>query len=112
LDLSTPQGKLVANVLMSVAEWEREMIGQRTAAALAVKRADGVRLGRPPALSDEVVQRIVRERQDGRAFAAIAAGLNDDGVSTAHGGRCWYPATVAAIVRRAASHADTSRVHA
>jgi DNA invertase Pin-like site-specific DNA recombinase len=30
LDLSTPQGKLVANVLISVAEWERDIIAQRT----------------------------------------------------------------------------------
>lgn len=45
LDLSTPQGKLVANVLMSVAEWEREVIGQRTREGLAVKRAQGVQMG-------------------------------------------------------------------
>jgi DNA invertase Pin-like site-specific DNA recombinase len=38
LDLSTPQGKLVANLLMSAAEWEREVIGQRTREGLAAKR--------------------------------------------------------------------------
>ena len=43
LDLSTPQGELVANVLASVAQWERRMIGQRISEALAVKRADGWR---------------------------------------------------------------------
>jgi DNA invertase Pin-like site-specific DNA recombinase len=37
LDLSTPQGELVANVIASVAQWERRIIGQRTKEALAVK---------------------------------------------------------------------------
>ena len=34
LDLSTPTGELVANVLAAVAQWERRMIGQRTSEAL------------------------------------------------------------------------------
>jgi DNA invertase Pin-like site-specific DNA recombinase len=42
LDLSTPQGELVANVIASVAQWERRIIGQRTNEALAVKKAQGV----------------------------------------------------------------------
>jgi DNA invertase Pin-like site-specific DNA recombinase len=91
----------VANVLMSVAEWEREIIGQRTADALAVKRQQGVTLGRPLALDDRVVERILRERERGRTLTAIAAGLNEDRVPTAHGGRCWYPGTVAAVAQRA-----------
>jgi DNA invertase Pin-like site-specific DNA recombinase len=101
LDLSTPQGKLVANVLMSVAEWEREIIGQRTADALAVKRQQGVTLGRPPELDERVVQRILRERDRGRTLTAIASGLNEERVPTAHGGRRWYAATVRAVALRA-----------
>src|SRR5262245_24400317 len=46
LDLSTPQGELVANVIASVAQWERRIIGQRTKEALAVKKAQGKHLGR------------------------------------------------------------------
>jgi DNA invertase Pin-like site-specific DNA recombinase len=41
LDLSTPTGELVANVLAAVAQWERRMIGVRTSEALQVKMADG-----------------------------------------------------------------------
>lgn len=33
VDTSTPTGKLVADVMMSVAEWEREVIGERPSAA-------------------------------------------------------------------------------
>jgi len=45
IDMTTPVGGLIANVMASVAEWERRVIGQRTAAALAARRAAGVRLG-------------------------------------------------------------------
>lgn len=41
LDLSTPTGELVANVLAAVAQWERRMIGVRTSEALQVKIAGG-----------------------------------------------------------------------
>lgn len=41
LDLSTPNGKLVANVLTSVAEWEREMTALRTSEALAERQHRG-----------------------------------------------------------------------
>jgi DNA invertase Pin-like site-specific DNA recombinase len=39
LDLSTPQGELVANVIAPVAQWERRIIGERTREALAVKKS-------------------------------------------------------------------------
>jgi len=42
------QSKIVAMVLAMAAEIERDLISQRTRAALATKRAQGVRLGRPP----------------------------------------------------------------
>ncbi len=100
LDLSTPQGELVANVIASVAQWERRIIGQRTKEALAVKKAQGVRVGRPATMPRAVVKRIQRERAAGRSLSAIADRLNADGVPTAHGGRCWYPATVRYVLKR------------
>src|SRR4051812_5678544 len=45
LDLSTPQGERVANVIASVAQWEPRIVGERTREDLAIKRAQGVRLG-------------------------------------------------------------------
>jgi hypothetical protein len=48
-----------------------------------------------------VVNRIRRERADGRSFAAIVEGLSRDGVPTAQGGRRWYPATVRYTLARA-----------
>jgi DNA invertase Pin-like site-specific DNA recombinase len=43
IDTTTAAGRLVLNVLGSVAQWERETIGERTAEALAHKRAQGQR---------------------------------------------------------------------
>lgn len=40
-DLSTPNGRAMAGMLAVFAQWERELIGERTSAALAAKRADG-----------------------------------------------------------------------
>jgi DNA invertase Pin-like site-specific DNA recombinase len=94
VDTTTPQGAAMAQVLAVFAELERRLIGERTKAALAVKRAQGVRLGRPPTLSVDVVERIVVAHKAGGTWSAIARELNDDGVPTAQGGRCWYPATV------------------
>ena len=103
LDLSTPQGELVGNVIASVAQWERRIIGQRTKDALAVKKAEGVQLGRRSGVAPAVVRRIRRQRASGRTLAWIAAGLNADGVPTAQGGREWYPATVRYVLARAAA---------
>jgi DNA invertase Pin-like site-specific DNA recombinase len=97
LDLTTPQGKLVANLLMSVAEWEREVIGQRTREGLAAKRSQGVRLGRPRSLPARVRTRIRRMRTRGMTLEAIARKLNDEGVPTAQGGQRWYASTVRAL---------------
>ena len=94
VDTTTPQGAAMAQVLAVFAELERRLIGERTKAALAVRKAQGVRLGRPRNLSSDVVSRIVESRRSGATWAAIASGLNTDSVPTAQGGKCWYPATV------------------
>ena len=94
VDTTTPAGEAMANVLATFAQFERRLISQRTREALAVKRSQGVRLGRPSTMPRTVVNRIKRERAKGKSFAAIADGLNREGVPTAQGGKRWYPATV------------------
>ena len=70
---------------------------------LAARReqAQGVRLGRPRSLPDDVVARIVAEREAGPSLPAIATGLNEEGVPTAQGGRRWYASTVRAVLAAA-----------
>ena len=99
VDTSTPSGEAMANVMATFSQFERRLIGQRTKEALAVKRAQGVRLGRPPVLSDAVVERMRRERAAGATFQAIADGLDRDGIPTAQGGRRWHAATVRDVIR-------------
>jgi DNA invertase Pin-like site-specific DNA recombinase len=100
LEPTTPAGEALANVLASFAPCERRLISQRTQAALARARSQGVRLGRPPAMSLYAIERIRRERAAGKSLAAIANGLNADRVPTAQGGRRWYPATIRHTLNR------------
>lgn len=96
VDLSTPAGEFLANVMASAAQWERRVISQRTRDALAAKRAEGVRLGRPVTMAPEVVERITTMRRAGAGWSAIARDLNDADVPTTNGGLQWWPSTVRA----------------
>jgi DNA invertase Pin-like site-specific DNA recombinase len=95
-----PAAEASASVLATFAHCERRSISERTRAALALKRAQGVRLGRPPQMSQHAIERIRRERAAGRSLAAIADGLNADRIPTAQGGRRWYPGTVRYTLNR------------
>jgi DNA invertase Pin-like site-specific DNA recombinase len=101
VDWSTPHGRAMTTVLGAFAELERDLIRSRTREALAARRAEGVVLGRPATLDSAVVSRIVAERKAGATWSQISAGLNDDHVPTAHGGRAWWPATVQRVAARA-----------
>src|SRR4051812_1178784 len=46
--------------------------------------------GRPPAVPNEVADRIRREHEDGRTLGEIARALDNDGVPTAQGGLRWW----------------------
>jgi DNA invertase Pin-like site-specific DNA recombinase len=97
-DPSTPTGEAMISILATLAQWERRVIGLRTREALAIKRKEGVRLGRPRTLPDQVRKRIKRERAKQRSLGAIAAALNADRVPTAHGGARWHASTVRAVL--------------
>lgn len=98
VDTSTAMGEAMAGMAVVFAQVERRLIGERTKAALAVKRErmreSGKSLGRPRILDDSLRQRIVALRESGETFARIAETLNSEGVPTAQGGARWYPATV------------------
>lgn len=98
LDMTEPAGKLMANILASFAEFERDLIGKRTREALAVRRAQGVRLGRRRTLSDQVVTRLLAHRDAGATYREIADQLNTERVPTGRGGRQWHPSTVRSAI--------------
>jgi DNA invertase Pin-like site-specific DNA recombinase len=98
IDTTVPSGALMANVMAAFAEYERQLIGARTRAALQQLKAQGVRLGRPRTLPADVSALIVHERSEGQTLTAIADLLNRDGIPTARGGQRWYPSTVRAVL--------------
>lgn len=53
IDTTTPQGRLITNVFASIAEFERELISERTQAGLKAARARGRQGGRKKGLSQE-----------------------------------------------------------
>lgn len=94
-DPTTAHGEAMAAMTVVFSQLERRLIGQRTREALAIKRAAGVKLGRPRVVAPAVVERIKRERtEDGRSWAEIARRLTADGIPTAHGATRWADATV------------------
>src|SRR5262249_52750378 len=108
VDTTTPMGRAMAQISGAFAELERALIAQRTRDALAAKRAKGARLGRPRSMDPATSARIQSLRDGGATLTAIADELNAEGVPTARGGRCWYPATVRTALRSAALDAEAA----
>ncbi len=111
IDLSTPQGQLMANVMASFAAYERELIRQRTRDALRALKMRGVRLGRPVLISSAVRASIGQWRAAGCTWQACADALNAAGVPTVHGGLRWRASTVRGVMRSARldAEADAAR---
>lgn len=80
VDTTTPAGQFFLHVFGALAEFERELIRERTMAGLAAARARGRKGGRPPALSKRQVEQAARLMSDPSAVAAEVA--RTFGVST------------------------------
>lgn len=98
VDTRTAGGRLVLNILMSVAQWEREAIGERTKAALSYKKAQGMKLGRPKKIITDpqeikTLNYIKKLRAEGLSLRAIANRLTAEGYKTFRGGK-WQAGTV------------------
>jgi DNA invertase Pin-like site-specific DNA recombinase len=103
VDTTTPSGEAMANVLAVFSQFERRLIGQRTREALAIKKAQGVRLGRPRQLPEAVADRIRTMRRSGTTLQGIADVLNAEGVPTGQGGSIWRPSSVRVVATYAES---------
>jgi DNA invertase Pin-like site-specific DNA recombinase len=110
IDTRSAAGRLVLNVLSSVGQWEREAIGERTAAAMQHKQSkgefiggaapygyaladDGVALVPVPAEQD-VIAAARSLRQHGASLRAVAATLAERGM-VSRTGRAFDPKQVA-----------------
>jgi DNA invertase Pin-like site-specific DNA recombinase len=95
IDSSTPSGRLVANILASVAQWEAETIAARTADSLAEKRAQGLPICQPSVVDDpKLTKKIQGLRDKGLSLRAIAQTLNAEGVPTLRGAKQWQVSAI------------------
>lgn len=94
IDLSTPAGEAMANMLATFAQFERRMISQRTKEALAARKREGKHNGRRSAIPAELLNRICERRDIGDSFAAIARALTLDGYVSPTGLNTWQESTV------------------
>ncbi len=104
--------RFMLHVMAAVAEHEREMISQRTRAALAAAKARGTRLGNPrpdtARMRAVVAERVAAFRAtvrpqiqalqaEGRSLRGIAAELNAKGVNAPRGGT-WHAGAIHAVL--------------
>jgi DNA invertase Pin-like site-specific DNA recombinase len=103
-----PESVLMRRILDAFAEYERAMIRARTRAALQVKKAQGIKLGRPAygRTDDEraLVARVAQLREQGLTLAAVVEQLTVEG-HRARNGAPLSLSTVHRITRRAAAAA-------
>lgn len=108
VDLTTAAGRMMAMNLVNFAQYERELISERTKAALAAKKRRGERIGRPRVASSSVVRHIVKRRNAGCTYDAIASELTASNVLSPLGKPTWQPSTV----RRIYASATAEQVNA
>ncbi|AEA61792.1 MULTISPECIES: recombinase family protein [Burkholderia] len=72
VDLTSAAGRMTMQVLNAVAEFERDLLIERTHAGIARAKAEGKAMGRPSALSDQQRAEVLRELDAGASVAALA----------------------------------------
>lgn len=72
VDLTSPAGKMTMGVIAAVAEFERDLLVERTQSGLARAKSQGRRLGRRPALSEKQQQSVRERRKAGVSLGVLA----------------------------------------
>ena len=78
-DLTTPQGKLIASVMASLAEFERDLVRERVRSGLAAAKAKGKKLGRRPGQrvkADKYGPQVLQMVSEGHSYRQIAHDLH------------------------------------
>ena len=110
IDTSTASGRMCLNLMMTVFQWEREVISERTKAALGHKKFKGQPLGsagfganltsktlEPNDNELTVIRLILDLRKEERTQKQIADHLNQNNIKSKRGG-IWYQRTVKNIL--------------
>ncbi|NDW07988.1 recombinase family protein [Jiella pacifica] len=72
VDLTSAAGRMTMGVINAVAEFERDLLIERTQAGLTRAKGQGKTLGRPPRLSEDKKRAVVRELEGGTSIARLA----------------------------------------
>ncbi|MGF1460004.1 MAG: recombinase family protein [Leptolyngbyaceae cyanobacterium] len=74
-DLTTPQGRLIAQLMAALAEFERDLVSERVRSGLAAAKARGKLLGRRPGQrikSDPLAPKVIQMVEAGTAYRTVA----------------------------------------
>jgi putative DNA-invertase from lambdoid prophage Rac len=71
-DLTSPAGKMIMTVIAAMAEFERDLLVERTQSGLARAKSQGKTLGRPQSLGEAAIKAVVARLAQGDAVAALA----------------------------------------
>ena len=71
-DLTSAAGKMTMQVIAAVAEFERDLLVERTQAGLARAKAEGKSIGRPGALTHDQREDVIRRLDGGASVSALA----------------------------------------
>lgn len=72
VDLTSSSGKMTMQVIAAVAEFERDLLLERTHSGIARTKSAGKRFGRPPALGKEQQKTVVERLRAGNNITSIA----------------------------------------
>lgn len=72
MDLTSPAGKMTMGVIASVAEFERDLLIERTNSGMARAKAEGKIMGRPSSLSPEQAEEVRTRLIAGESVASLA----------------------------------------
>ena len=122
LDTKTAAGRLLVQLLATIAEWERAAIAERTSSALAYKRRQGQVYGpvpfgyrragtnlQPDCGQQHTLERIRARIAAGASLRQVCGELEREGVPAPRGER-WYPSSVRAILKSKAYQERTLRL--
>ena len=113
IDTTTATGKMIFRLLSNLAEFERELVGERTATVLQNKKANSqVYTNQTPYGFEAVNGRLVEVQQEakvvaeiqvartsGKTLQSIADNLNQRGIPTKTN-KQWQPATIHLLLQR------------
>lgn len=72
VDLTSPAGRMTMQVIAAVAEFERDLLVERTQAGLQRAKAEGKNLGRPQALTSDQQKAIIAARATGASLGVLS----------------------------------------